>query len=34
MPADIIIEKLHSCDVTITNGEKWFTIKNGLPTAW
>ena len=28
---DSIIDKLHTCDVTITKGEKWFTIINGLP---
>ena len=31
---DSIIDKLRTCDVTITNGEKWFTIINGLPAAW
>ena len=31
---DAIINKLRTCDVTITNGEKWFTIINGLPAAW
>ena len=31
---DAIIDKLRTCDVTITNGEKWFTIINGLPVAW
>ena len=30
---DTIIDKLRTCDVTITNGEKWFTIINGLPAA-
>ena len=31
---DSIIDKLHTCDVTITNSEKWFTIINGLPPTW
>ena len=31
---DAIIDKLRACDVTTTNGEKWFTIINGLPTTW
>ena len=31
---DGIIDKLRTCDVTITNGEKWFTLINGLPAAW
>ena len=31
---DVIIDKLRTCDVTITNGEKWFTIINSLPVAW
>ena len=31
---DAIIDKLRTCDVTITNGKKWFTIINGLPAAW
>ena len=31
---DAIIDKLRTCDVTIINGEKWFTIINGLPATW
>ena len=31
---DSIIDKLRTCDVTITNGEKWFTIINGLLATW
>ena len=31
---DSIIDKLRTCHVTITNGEKWFTIINGLPAMW
>ena len=31
---DAIIDQLRTCDVTIMNREKWFTIINGLPTAW
>ena len=28
-----IIDTIRTCDVTITNGEKWFTIINGLPAT-
>ena len=31
---DFIIDKLRTCNVTITNGEKWFTIINGLLATW
>jgi hypothetical protein len=31
---EAIIDQLKTCDVTITNGEHWFMIINGLPSSW